>query len=98
MESMLVAPVGIGRQRQHPDGAAKTIVRATAAKERAVAAIVLDDKKSDQEPRRGRREEQRQPVAYPEAEPHRDPKRGKRHRCDRQLETRPPMIRLSVAC
>ena len=50
---MLVAPVGIGRQRQHPDGAAKTIVRATAAKERAVAAIVLDDKKSDQEPRRG---------------------------------------------
>ena len=77
MQGVLMPPVGVGGQRQHADDAAETVVGTAGLKERAVAAIMLNDEQANQEPRRGNRKQQSQPVADAKGKPHRQPERRK---------------------
>ena len=79
VDGVALPPMAVGGQGQHADGAAEPVVGPAAAEERAVAAIVLDHEQAHQEPRRRDGQEQGQPVAVAEAEPHQEPQGGERH-------------------
>jgi hypothetical protein len=63
MEGMVTPPIIVWRQGHDTDYSADPIVRETAAKERAVAAVVLDHEETDEQARRGRRQQQADPMA-----------------------------------
>ena len=73
MQRVLVPPMAIRRQRQDTDDPSQPVVGAAPVKERAMAAIVLDHEQADQEAGRRHRQQQGQPVADAQAEPHRQP-------------------------
>ena len=79
MNGMVVFPVLIGRQRQRTQDTAGPVIRTPATKQGAVAAVVLKNKNTNQESRRGYGEQQHNPVADVERRPHQQPQRRKRH-------------------
>ena len=97
MGGMAVAPVVVGRQRQHAKDSAYPIVRQTMAKEGSMSAIVLDHEEAHKKPRSRYRQQQRQP---PRAEinryPSQRPKRGERYECYRNLEDATAVTRLTI--
>ena len=79
VDGMPLPPMAESGQGQHADGAAEPVVGPAAAEERAVPAIVLDHEQAHEEPCRRDGQEQDQPVAIAEAEPHQEPQGGERH-------------------
>ena len=88
-------PVVVRRQGEHPDRTSEHVVGAARPKERAVPAIVLNDEQADQEQGRGHREQQCDPIAVPERQPHAEPQQGERTECDQHL--RSPARRIGVS-
>ena len=68
MHRMIMAPEGIGGERQHADGTAQHVVRPARLEIGAVAAIMLDDEEADQEGSGRQNEDERRPDLMGEAE------------------------------
>jgi hypothetical protein len=83
---MVTSPVIVWRQGHDTDDSADPIVRKTAAEKRAVAAVVLDHEEADEQARRGRRQQQANPMAVGKDSPHQSPDHEERHCCDHQFE------------
>ncbi len=73
-----VAPIVIGREREHADHPADPIVGVLALEERAVTAIVLHAEQAHQETGCGDTNQGSPPEAVPHRDPAGDPERGKR--------------------
>ena len=96
MQRVLVPPMAIRRQRQDTDDPSQPVVGAATVKERAMAAIVLDHEQADQEAGRRHRQQQGQPVADAQAEPHRQPQYHKRDRGDAKLHQGPAIPGVTI--
>ena len=68
MHRMVMAPEGIGGERQHADDAAQHVVRPARLEIGAVAAIMLDDEEAHQEGGGRQNQDQRRPDLMGEAE------------------------------
>ena len=78
-------PVVVGGQGDHAEDTADDIVGAARAEVGSVPAIVLDDEKADEKARCRQGEQQRDPIAVVEGQPHAQPERDERNRRDQQL-------------
>ena len=97
MASMVMSPVIVWRQGHGTDDSADPIVRKAAAEKRAVAAIVLDHEETDEQARRGHREQEANPIAVVESRRHQSPDGNKGRGSDHQLENAARGIRLAIS-
>jgi len=96
VHGMGAPPVAVGREGQHAEHPAEPVVGAPPAKERAVAAVVLNHEQPHDEPGRGNREQQAEPVGVAQAEQHQEPQGHERHPGDGKLGQAAPEARLPV--
>src|SRR6185437_5861322 len=98
MACMVTSPVIVWRQGHDTDDSADPIVRKTAAEKRAMAAVVLDHEEADEQARRGRRQQQANPMAVGKDSPHQSPDDEERNCCDRQFEDAARAVGLAITC
>src|SRR6185312_16606183 len=86
MARMVSSPVIVRREGHDADRAANPIVRKAAAKERPVAAIMLNHEEADDHARCRHHQQQTTPMAVDKNNPHHGPDDKKGPCCDDQLE------------
>ena len=89
-------PYVVRRERRHADDSPDPVVGQPLAEESAVAAIVLDGEKPDQEARCGDGQRQGEPVADIERRPGERPQGGERHDGDGDLDDAAGVARLPI--
>src|ERR1700733_8661748 len=97
MDAVRASPGIIRRQGEHADHAADPVVHQSMAKERAVAAIVLDHEQADKEARGGNGEQQIKSVSDLEREPHRQPKENERYDRNQNFDDAASMVRFAIS-
>ena len=90
-------PIVVGRQGDDAAHAADPVVERAVTKERAVTAIVLDEKQPHQESGRGQSQRQGQPIADMHQRPHRRPQRDERRERDGDFGQAPRELRVAIA-
>ena len=93
MHRMVMAPEGIGGERQHADDAAQQVVRPARLERGAVAAIMLDDEQPHEESGGRQHEDQRRPDLMGEAEEDPGQKRQEGQGGAEQIENAAPAMR-----
>jgi hypothetical protein len=97
MKSMGAPPELVGRQGQHADHAPDPIIRQPAAKERPVAAIMLDHEEADEEARRRYGEQHADPIADIQRRPHQRTDKHERPCRDDQFEYAARAVRFPIS-
>ena len=98
MDGVSVAPEIVGRQGEHADHPADPIVCRSLAKERAVAAIMLNHEQPHEEARgRHRKQQSDPPIFKMDRCPGQRPKRRKRRGRDRNLHDAADVVGLAIA-
>ncbi len=96
VDGVVLRPLGVGREGQGARDEADQVVGPPRAKEGAVAAVVHDDERSDQEAGGHERERERQPVADAQREVHRHERAGEREQGHRELRHAAAQARVLV--
>src|ERR1700751_306709 len=73
MARMVASPVIVRSEGNNADGSADPIVRKTAVEERPVAAVMLDHKETNEQPRRRHFQQQTNPMAAHNNNQHQSP-------------------------
>ena len=96
MDCMASTPGIVGRQRQRADHAPNPVVHNATAEESAVATVMLDHEKTNEEARGRHSYDEAQPIAEAKSSPHADPEHDKRSARDHNLQHAASMIRFTV--
>ena len=96
MQGMFPAPMKIGRECERAGDEAHDVIGLARGEERAVAAVVENDKHPHQKPRGQHGQRQRQPHGHSQAEIHQAPQRRVRNQRVHQLPDARPHLGLLV--